>query len=101
MVPLVLWLEFSFCKLKKSAEPEENQESAKDIHPSKNTQFLFFLVSKVLMGFCFMQWFHTVPVFIKMDWEFDEGYIGLLLAITLSLARRRVITCPISGWRGP
>ena len=68
---------------RKGREPlKEEEESAKDIHPIKNVQFLLFLAATIIMGFCFMQWFHSVPVFIKTEWGFDEGYIGLLLAIS-------------------
>jgi predicted MFS family arabinose efflux permease len=53
-----------------------------DVPPWKNKQFMLFLLATFLMGFCFMQWFHTIPVFIKTEWGFDEGYIGLLLAVS-------------------
>ena len=39
------------------------------------------LFSLFLFSFVFLQWFHTVPVFIKDFWGFDERYIGLLLGV--------------------
>ncbi len=33
------------------------------------------------MGFGFIQWYHTVPVFIKSEWGFDERYIGILMGM--------------------
>ncbi|WP_020532776.1 MFS transporter [Flexithrix dorotheae] len=47
--------------------------------PYKDWLYVFMLFSSFLYGFVFIQWFHSVPVFIKTDWGFDERYIGLLM----------------------
>lgn len=44
--------------------------------PSENREYLLFLLATLLLGFGFVQWFHTVPLFIKTEWGFDERYIG-------------------------
>ncbi len=54
---------------------------ASSLHPLRNTRYLWFLVGTFLFCFVFLQWFHTVPVFIKDFWGFDERYIGLLLGV--------------------
>jgi len=48
----------------------------------KNRAFIFFIVSTVLMAFTFVQWFHTVPVFLKTDWGFDERVYGMMMGIS-------------------
>jgi len=50
------------------------------VPPQKNRHYLLFLFATFLMGFGFIQWFHSVPVFIKTVWGFDERYIGILMA---------------------
>ncbi|MDN5200554.1 MFS transporter [Fulvivirgaceae bacterium BMA10] len=50
------------------------------VQPQKNGLYLLFLLSTFIMGFAFIQWFHSVPVFIKSEWGFDERYIGILMA---------------------
>ncbi len=47
--------------------------------PFRNWAYLWFLLATFFIGFIFLQWFHTVPVFIKSEWGFDERYIGMLL----------------------
>ena len=53
------------------------------VPPYKNRNFMILLISTFLIGFCFVQWFHTVPVFIKSEWGFDERYIGMFAWIKL------------------
>lgn len=59
----------------------DNSERNKTIPPYKNKKFLVFIFASFLMSFCFMQWFHTIPVFFKTEWGYDERYIGMLLMI--------------------
>ena len=54
----------------------------KGIPVKKNAKYLWFLLSTFLFGFAFIQWFHTIPVFIKTEWFYDEKYIGLLLGLS-------------------
>ncbi len=63
---------------KKNRDTSERQHTPA---PYKNKKYLLFIFATFLMGFCFIQWFHTIPVFLKTDWGYDERYIGLLLMI--------------------
>lgn len=49
------------------------------VPPYKNSQFMLYLSATFLAGLVFLQWFHSVPVFLKTVWGFDEQYIGILL----------------------
>jgi predicted MFS family arabinose efflux permease len=49
--------------------------------PLKNKDFLLFLLSTLLMGLGFVQWFHSIPLFIKTEWGFDERYIGSMMTL--------------------
>ena len=62
-----------------SAPGSENEKTV--LPPQKNRHYLLFLLATFLMGFGFIQWFHSVPVFIKTEWGFDERYIGVLMAM--------------------
>ena len=64
-------------------DDEKKQQESKGISlpPYKNFNYLLFLAATFLMGFAFIQWFHSVPVFIKTQWGFDERYIGTLMAM--------------------
>lgn len=53
--------------------------------PHRNPAYLLFLFSSLLLAFSFVQWFHTVPVFLKTVWGYDERYYGLLMAICCGL----------------
>lgn len=47
--------------------------------PLRNPTYLYFLVGTFFMALGFLQWFHSVPVFIKTEWGFDERFIGVLM----------------------
>lgn len=49
--------------------------------PWRNPRFLLFLLATFITAFGFMQWFHSVPVFLKTVWGLDERYIGLTMAL--------------------
>lgn len=53
--------------------------------PQKNRLYLQFLLASFLLGFCFIQWFQSVPVFIKTEWGYDERYIGIIMALSCVL----------------
>ncbi len=66
-------------------EPETYQVETKPkvlIPPYQNRNYMVFLVATFLMGFIFMQWFHTAPVFLKTEWGFGEDSIGMLLGFS-------------------
>lgn len=61
---------------------EETQSAAgKVLPPYRNRDYMLFLLATLFMSFGFIQWFHTVPVFIKTVWGFDERYIGILMGM--------------------
>ncbi len=69
---------------KPSAKEEEKKNSTEEeaaLPPLKNRNYLLFLIATFLMGFAFIQWFHSVPVFIKSEWGFDERYIGIMMGM--------------------
>jgi len=49
--------------------------------PWRNPRYLLFMLGTFLTAFGFMQWFHSVPVFLKMGWGLDEGDIGLIMGM--------------------
>lgn len=59
---------------------EVNEEKSGTL-PQHNRQYLLFLSGTFLLGLGFVQWFHTVPVFIKQEWGYDERYIGTFMGI--------------------
>jgi MFS family permease len=69
-------------KTAKTAAEKKYTKDAKlaSVPPYRNPTFMIFLLATFLVGFSFIQWFHTVPVFLKTEWGFDERYIGLMTA---------------------
>lgn len=66
----------------RAESPEkENIPSVNTPPPYKDKSFLLFLLSSFLVGLGFIQWFHSIPVFIKTDWGFDERYIGMMMTL--------------------
>lgn len=61
------------------------EQQASSLKPYQNYSYLIFLFATFLAGFVFVQWFHTVPVFIKGEWGFDERYIGILMGLNAFL----------------
>lgn len=49
------------------------------LSPMTNKNYLLFLLLTLGVGFAFVQWFQSIPVFIKTMWKFNEAYIGLLM----------------------
>jgi MFS family permease len=74
-------------------EVRTKQKQLEDIPPSRNPSYLLFMLSSLFLGFAFVQWFHTVPVFIKTSWGYDERYIGLLMALSCLMVM--VIEMPV------
>jgi predicted MFS family arabinose efflux permease len=69
-------------------EPEivelpEKEETV--VAPFRNSQYMIYLLATLIMSFAFMQWFYSVPVFIKDEWGYDERYIGVLMALNCVL----------------
>ncbi|HVW97467.1 MAG TPA: MFS transporter [Mucilaginibacter sp.] len=51
------------------------------LSPYKDRDYLVFILLSTIFGMCFFQFFIMEPVFYKLNWHFDEGFIGLLLAL--------------------
>jgi MFS family permease len=62
--------------------PEEEETV---VAPFRNGQYMIYLLATLIMSFAFMQWFYSVPVFIKDEWGYDERYIGVLMALNCVL----------------
>lgn len=62
---------------------EEDNEV--EIPPLKNKAYVLFLIGTFFIGFVFMQWFHSVPVFFKNAWGFQEDAIGIILGLSCIL----------------
>jgi MFS family permease len=62
---------------------KEGSDTTKEskLPPQRNLPYLAFLLATFIMGFGFIQWFHSVPVFMKSEWGFDERYIGTMMAL--------------------
>ncbi|MCO6487870.1 MAG: MFS transporter [Phaeodactylibacter sp.] len=66
---------------RRASKPEEEAGGTTNgLAPQRDPNYLRFLLATFLMGFGFIQWFQSVPVFIKTEWGFDERYIGTLMA---------------------
>lgn len=61
------------------------QEEETEAAPFRNRSYMIYLLATLMMSFAFMQWFYSVPVFIKDEWGYDERYIGLLMALNCVL----------------
>ena len=60
----------------------DSGNNTNDSHPPyKNTDFMLYLLATFILGLGFIQWFHTVPVFVKSEWGFDERIIGMIMGV--------------------
>lgn len=60
-------------------DPHTGEKLAKAPSPYLNVPFLVTLLATLFSAIAFLQWFHSVPVFLKGQWNYSEGVIGLLL----------------------
>jgi len=49
--------------------------------PYKDKVYLLFTLLAMLFGMCFFQFFIMQPVFYKIQWHFNERFIGFLMAL--------------------
>lgn len=63
------------------AESKITSHKEKGKSPYRDKTFMLYMFATVLMGLGFMQWFHSIPLFIKTDWNFDERYIGIMMTL--------------------
>jgi MFS family permease len=81
------WVSMGWSK-KIKPEPkivEQQKEAEVGVAPFRNAKYMLYLFSTLVISFVFMQWFYSVPVFIKDEWGYDERYIGLLMALNCIL----------------
>lgn len=45
----------------------------------QNKNYILFLVGTFFIGVVFIQWFHSLPVFLKTHWNLKEDAIGILI----------------------
>ena len=53
----------------------------KKASPYNDKQYLAFIFMVMLFALCFFQMFTMVPVFFKSQWQFNERFIGFLMAL--------------------
>lgn len=63
-------------------EVEEVMSAEQSTHssPYKDYVYLFFILMVTLTGLVFMQYFHTVPVYLENELGLNEKYIGAMMA---------------------
>ncbi len=61
--------------IKKLIEKAEKKSAYKD------KEYLLFILLAMMFGLSFFQYFIMQPVFFKLDWHFNERFIGFLLAL--------------------
>ncbi len=56
-------------------------ENVVNVSAYKDTIYLVFILLSTLFGMCFFQFFIMEPVFYKIQWHFNERFIGFLMAL--------------------
>ena len=69
----------------KSKDIQEEEGESEPIAIYKDKKYVRMLIVSLLLAIAFLQYFHTVPVFIKTIWGFDERYLGAMMAINCIL----------------
>ncbi len=77
-IAAVIIIKFLFQKA--SSQSKEENELKINQSPYKDRQYLIFWFAMFLIGFTFMQYFSTVPLFYSQNMDMNEQQIGLLLA---------------------
>jgi predicted MFS family arabinose efflux permease len=69
----------------------------------KDKVYLVFIFLCILFGTCFFQFFIMQPVFYKLQWHFNEQFIGFLMALNgiLIVLIEMVIITKLEGRRNP
>lgn len=49
--------------------------------PYRDKVFIWFIILTILFASCFFQLFTMQPLFYKVQWHFDEQFIGILMAL--------------------
>jgi predicted MFS family arabinose efflux permease len=69
----------------------------------KDGAYLIFILLSTLFGTCFFQFFIMQPVFYKVQWHFNERFIGFLLALNgiLIVLIEMILIHNLEGRRNP
>lgn len=73
------WASWNWTVEKTSRKERKVQDAKGGLPPLRNLAYVLFLISTLLMAFSFIQWFHTVPVFLKTEWHYAENIYGLMM----------------------
>ncbi|MDZ7614370.1 MAG: hypothetical protein U5K51_12215 [Flavobacteriaceae bacterium] len=65
----------------KNTHLEKDIVAEKKMSPYKDKPYLVFWIAMFLIGFCFMQYFSTLPIFYNEKYHLTEKEIGYLLAM--------------------
>ncbi|OOQ60828.1 MFS transporter [Mucilaginibacter pedocola] len=76
LILLKLMPRSGYQKPKKAARAASGNSSA-----YKDKTYLLFIGLTTLFNICFFQFFIIEPVFYKLEWHFNESFIGFLLAL--------------------
>jgi predicted MFS family arabinose efflux permease len=66
---------------KSPVDTSEEEKARVKISPFRDKQFMIFWFAMFLIGFTFVQYFSTIPLFYSKNMGLDEQHIGLLLAM--------------------
>lgn len=64
--------------------PKENTPAkhvTKTLSAYRDKVYLSFIALTIFLGFCFFHLFTIVPVYLKTEWNLNEQFIGLLMAL--------------------
>ncbi|KAA3658144.1 MAG: MFS transporter [Calditrichaeota bacterium] len=84
---LYFWQAKKHWRVKPNVEKQNGSErsQAKTLPAHKDIKFMIYIGATLLAGVAFLQWFHSVPVFLKTVWHYDEQLIGILLGFNAVL----------------
>lgn len=66
---------------KSPIDNSEEEKARPKLSPFRDKPFLIFWFAMFLIGFTFVQYFSTIPLFYSKNMHLDEQHIGLLLAL--------------------
>jgi len=66
---------------KSPIDNSEEEKSRPKLSPFRDKPFLVFWFAMFLIGFAFVQYFSTIPLFYSKNMQLDEQHIGLLLGL--------------------
>jgi predicted MFS family arabinose efflux permease len=79
IIAAILLLKYLY---QKSPVDTSDEEKARlKLSPLRDGHFMIFWFAMFLIGFTFVQYFSTIPLFYSRNMQLDEQHIGLLLAL--------------------